>query len=60
MVTFVEDLLLKGLELPSSTALNIQRAHWELAPKSPTDAPPRSIVVKFSSYKMKEEVIKMA
>lgn len=60
MTTFVEDLLIKGLELPSSTALNIQRARWALTTKPPAEAPPRSIVVKFSSFKMKEEVLKKA
>ena len=32
VVTLVEDLLLKGLELLSSTALDIERAHRALAP----------------------------
>lgn len=36
MTTFVEDLLIKGLELPSSTALNIERAHRALTTKPPT------------------------
>lgn len=60
MTTFVEDLLIKGLELPSSTALNIERAHRALTTKPPAEAPPRSIVVKFSSFRMKEEVLKKA
>ena len=58
MTKFVEDLLIKGLELPSSTSLNIERAHRALNTKPPAEAPPRSIVVKFSSFKMKEEVLK--
>lgn len=37
----------------------MERAHQALTPKPPTDAPPRSIVVKFSCYRMKEKVIKM-
>lgn len=46
VISFAEDLLMKGLELPPTTTLNIERAHRALAPKPPTEAPPRSIVVK--------------
>ncbi|KAK1881266.1 LINE-1 type transposase domain containing protein 1 [Dissostichus eleginoides] len=60
VIAIVEDLLTKSLELPSSTALNIERAHRALAPKPPNEAPPRSIVVKFSSYTVKEDVLKRA
>ena len=60
MTIFVEDLLMKGLELPASTALNIERAHRALTKKPPPEAPPRSIVVKFASFKMKEEILKIA
>lgn len=43
-----------------STALNIERAHWALAPKPLTEAPPRSILVKFPRYRIKKEVIRIA
>ncbi len=33
MIAFVEDLLMRGLELPSSTALNIERAQRALTTK---------------------------
>ncbi|KAF7654484.1 hypothetical protein LDENG_00069270 [Lucifuga dentata] len=58
MITFVEDLLMKGPELPNSTVLNTERAHRVLAPKPPAEAPPRSIVVKFASYRVKDEVLR--
>lgn len=60
VIAFVEDLLMKGLELPSTAVLNIERAHRALASRPPKDAPPRSFVVKFSSYRMKEDIIKRA
>lgn len=60
VTTFVEDLLMTGLELPASMELNVERAHRALAAKPPAGAPPRSFVVKFSSYRVKEEVIKRA
>ncbi|KAI4806314.1 hypothetical protein KUCAC02_017143 [Chaenocephalus aceratus] len=60
VIAFVEDLLTKSLELPPSSALNIERAHRAPAPKPPNEAPPRSIVVKFSSYTVKEDVLKRA
>ncbi|KAJ4919015.1 hypothetical protein JOQ06_021251 [Pogonophryne albipinna] len=60
VIAFVEDLLTKSFELPPSTALNIERTHRALAPKPPNEAPPRSIVVKFSSYTVKEDVLTRA
>ncbi|KAI4827711.1 hypothetical protein KUCAC02_031084 [Chaenocephalus aceratus] len=59
VIAFVEELLVKGLELTPST-LQIERAHRALGPKPPAEASPRSLVVKFSSFKMKEDVIKKA
>lgn len=58
VITLVEDLLLKGQEVPPSAALIIKRAHWALASNPPMDAPPRSIkfkndihiVIAFFSY----------
>lgn len=52
MTKFVEDLLIKGLELPPTTALNIERADRALNTKPPAKAHPRSIVVQSSSFKM--------
>lgn len=59
MITFVENLLRDNLELPATDDLKIERAHCALGPKPPADAPPRSIVVKFSSSKTKEEILKL-
>lgn len=58
VLTFVESLLRENLELPHTEDLRIERAHRALGPKPPLDAPPRSIVVKFSSSKTKEEILK--
>lgn len=33
MATFVENLLREKLEIPASTELRIERAHWSLGPK---------------------------
>ena len=61
MAAFVETLLKTALEFPPDTDLGIERCHRALSQK-PTDpdAKPRSIVAKFASYKMKEEVIRRA
>ena len=61
LVPFVAKLLRENLNIPTTTALQIQRAHRALAPQ-PTgpDAQPRSIVAKFLCFTMKEEVIKLA
>lgn len=60
MCEFVENLLREKLELPATYSLNIERAHRALGPRPPADAPPRSIVAKFLSYKCKEDIIKKA
>ena len=59
--TFLENLLKESLDFPPDTELKIERAHRALAPKSTgPQAKPRSIIVKFASYKVKEEVIRKA
>lgn len=60
MVMYVERLLREGLELPATFELRVERAHRALMPRPPGEAPPRSIVVKMSSYRMKEELLRMA
>lgn len=58
---FLEKLQRDSLDLPQDMELKIESAHRALAPK-PTDShtKPRSIIVKFASYKVKEEVIRKA
>ena len=60
MVPFVAKFLRENLNIPTTTALQIQRAHRALAPQPGPDAQPRSIIVKFLCFTMKEEVIKLA
>ena len=60
VIPFVERLLKENLELPDTRDLQIQRAHRALAPQPPTGAQPRSILVKFLSFRVKEEVLKLA
>lgn len=60
MIDFTETLLREMLELPPSLHLQIERAHRALAlHPPPPDFPPRSIVVRFMSFRNKEEVIKI-
>lgn len=61
MTGFLDNLLKTSLEFPRDGDLKIERAHRALAPK-PTDpkSRPHSIVVKFGSWRTKEEVIKRA
>ncbi|KAK7945279.1 hypothetical protein WMY93_001007 [Mugilogobius chulae] len=58
MVSFVEKLLREGLGLPEDLDLQIERTHRSLGPLPPASAPPRSIVVKFLSFKTKESVLR--
>lgn len=60
MIYFVEKLLRENLNIPPSTALQIQRAHRALSPPSPSGSPPRSILIKFLCFTVKEEVLRLA
>lgn len=61
MLSFVEKLLRDGLDLPEDVGdLQIQRAHRSLGPQPSANAPPRSIVAKFLSFKMKEMLLHKA
>lgn len=60
MVDFVESLLREGLGLPAAFELRVERAHRALMSKPPGEARPRSMVAKLSSYRMKEELLRLA
>lgn len=57
---FIEQLLKQELPLPINMVLQIQWAHRALMPKPDADKPPRSIVVNFLQYTVKETVLKEA
>lgn len=57
---FVENLLREKLELLPCFPLQIERTRRALLPRHSLDSPLSSIVVKFMSFKVKEEVIKKA
>ncbi|CAL9707423.1 unnamed protein product [Knipowitschia caucasica] len=56
---FIENILREGLKLGDSE-MNIERAHRSLGPLPPNEAPPRSILVKFLSFKTKEQILHKA
>lgn len=60
MIQFVESLLTKELPLPEGMSLGVQRAHRALAQKPGPDANPRSIVINFLQFDVKETVLKLA
>lgn len=60
MIPFVEKLIRENLDISDAKDLQIERAHRALAPQPPAGAHPRSIVIRFLSYRMKEEVLKRA
>lgn len=59
MVLFLNNLFKQTLDLPEERDLGIERAHRALTQK-PVSAQgkPRSIVVKFGSYRIKEEILR--
>lgn len=60
MTAYVEQLLRENLDLPPAVELRVERAHRSLATRPPPEAPPRSIIAKLASYRMKEEVLRLA
>lgn len=59
VIPFVEKLLRENLDIPDTKDLQIERAHRALAPQPQTSTQPRLILVKFLSFRMKEEVLKL-
>lgn len=59
ILPFVEKLLRENLGIPPTKDLQIERAHRALGQPSPAHRNPRSIVVRFQSYRTKEDVLKM-
>ena len=53
MIMFVQKLLWENLDIPELANLQIERAHRALGPQPPSDAQPRSILVKFLSFRTK-------
>lgn len=60
VIQFVEKLLRENLNIPSSTALQIQTAYQALFSPPPNGSLPRSIVAKFLCFTVKEEVLRLA
>lgn len=57
MITFIINLMHSSLELPDNLDLCIERAHRSLTVKPKESAPPRSIIVRFSNYRVKETIL---
>lgn len=61
MISFVENLLRGGLKWTDDMPdLQIERAHRSVGPKPPEGASPRSIIIKFLSFKTKDSIIRKA
>lgn len=60
VVDFVSELLKTHIKLPDGVHLQIQRAHRALVAKPSADATPRSIIVNFLQFQVKELVLRAA
>ena len=60
MIAFLNGLLKTTFGLPDGTDLGIMRAHRALTAKPTDETKPRSIVVKFGSYLIKEDILRKA
>lgn len=55
---FVRELLVKTLKVPPELEIKIERAHTSLVAKPrDSNAPPRSIIVRFLDFTIKERVL---
>lgn len=54
---FIESLLCKGLKFATIWLTSILKVWCSLWFRPPEDAPPRSIIVKFPSFKKKEAIL---
>ena len=59
-VTFIENLIKTELGSELCRELGIERAHRAMAPKPPPSAPPRSMVIRFLQFSVKEKILHAA
>lgn len=60
VIEFVNELFKRHLALPEGLELRVQRAHRALIPKPAAAASPRSIIVNFLEFQVKELVLRKA
>lgn len=60
MISLITGMLRTSLNLPLELELSIERAHRSLMLKPRDSAPPRSIIIKFLDYRVKERVLRTA
>ena len=59
-VEFVKELFKSHLNLPDGVELQIQRAHRALIPKPAASSTPRSIIINFLQFHVKELILRKA
>ena len=60
MIKFISNLMRTSLELPEDLDLCLERAHCALTRKPKEPAPPRSIIGRFSDYRVREMILQQA
>lgn len=60
MIPFITGLIRTSLKLPDDMDLGIERAHRSLTMKPKDTAPPRSVIVRFLDYRVKDNVLRTA
>lgn len=61
MLGFISEVIRTSLSLSEELELNIERAHRALTQKpTEADSPPRSVIVRFLDYRVKERIIQEA
>ena len=60
MIDFIDGYIKRELQLEEDMDLGIQRAHRSLGQKPQDNDPPRSIIINFQKYTMKERILRTA
>lgn len=60
MIPFITNLFKSTLKLQEDMSICLERAHRAIAPKPKPTAPPRSIIVRFLDFKVKQAVLQQA
>ncbi|KAK7901502.1 hypothetical protein WMY93_018271 [Mugilogobius chulae] len=60
MIHFITGMIRTALKLPDNLDLGVERAHRSLTMKPKDTEPPRSIIVRFWDYRVKEKILQAA
>ncbi|KAM6989287.1 uncharacterized protein LKV04_008968 [Tautogolabrus adspersus] len=60
MIDYITNLIRTSLNLPDDLVMCVERAHRSLTMKPKNSTPPRSIILRFSDYRVKDTILQQA